>query len=151
MPSVECGFEDDGPVAGVDLLVAYGPTVQTDIGFDSTWRIGWPGKPVAGAEQVNALIDTGASISCIDNILAGQLGLPVVDRQKLAGIGGSYDADMYAAQIHIHELGFTIYGSFAGVDLMSGGQQHFALIGRTFLRRFTMIYNGMTGQVTIQN
>ena len=56
---------------------------------------------------------------------------------------------MYAAQIYIPALSFTLYGSFAGVDLIGGGQQHLVLIGRTFLRRFQMMYNGVTGEVTI--
>ena len=56
---------------------------------------------------------------------------------------------MHAAQIHVPALGFTHYGQFAGVDLIGGGQQHVALIGRTFLRGFQMFYDGTTGGVTI--
>jgi hypothetical protein len=44
-----------------------------------------------------------------------------------------------------------VYGLFAGVNLAAGGQPHQALIGRTFLRHFTMIYEGRTGTVTITN
>ena len=40
-------------------------------------------------------------------------------------------------------------GAFCGVDLKAGGQIHSALIGRTFLRHFKMIYEGKTGTVTI--
>jgi hypothetical protein len=38
-----------------------------------------------------------------------------------------------------------------GVDLAAGGQIHRALIGRTFLRRFTMVYEGETGTVTLSS
>jgi len=48
-------------------------------------------------------------------------------------------------------LGNTIHGAFAGVDLKAGGQVHNALIGRTFLQHFTMIYEGRMGTVTIKN
>lgn len=37
------------------------------------------------------------------------------------------------------------------IDLAAGGQAHLALIGRTFLRNFTMVYEGRTGTVTIHN
>lgn len=42
-------------------------------------------------------------------------------------------------------------GAFAGVDLKAGGQIHSALIGRTFLRHFKMIYDGRTGTVSLSN
>ena len=58
---------------------------------------------------------------------------------------------MYLAQIYVNALGFTIWGAFAGVDLAAGGQVHNALIGRTFLRHFTMVYEGRSGTVTIHN
>lgn len=60
-------------------------------------------------------------------------------------------ADFYLAQIYITTLGVTVYGRFAGVHLVAGGQPHVALLGRTFLQHFTMTYEGRTGQVTISN
>jgi hypothetical protein len=59
--------------------------------------------------------------------------------------------NIHIAQIHIPSLKTTIYGEFAAVDLIAGGQPHHALIGRTFLRNFQMVYNGKTGQVTISS
>ena len=51
----------------------------------------------------------------------------------------------------LYRLNFTIYGMFAGVHLVAGGQIHRALIGRTFLQHYTMVYEGRTGTVTISN
>jgi hypothetical protein len=150
MPQTKCGF-DSGPAgSGQDLLVIHGPTLQVDIGFDPAFQ---PGTtiPVSGVKAVPALVDTGATVSCIDDALAVSLNLPIVDRQPISGVSGRKEANMYLAQIHVPSLGFTIYGSFAGVDLIAGGQRHQALIGRTFLRRFTMIYEGITGTVTLFN
>jgi hypothetical protein len=56
---------------------------------------------------------------------------------------------MHLAQVHIPALGFTIYGEFAAVDLRAGGQSIDALIGRTFLQHFKMIYDGITSGVEI--
>lgn len=66
-----------------------------------------------------------------------------------AGAHGAKEVNMHLAQVHVPSLGFTIYGEFAGVDLRAGGQSIDALIGRTFLKRFKMIYEGTTGNVEI--
>ena len=95
------------------------------------------------------LVDTGAGESCIDDQLGIRLGLPIIDQRDIAGISGVKKANMYLAQIHIPSLSYTIYGSFAGVDLVGGGQVHQVLVGRTFLSAFKMVYDGTTGDVTI--
>ena len=48
-------------------------------------------------------------------------------------------------------LDFIQYGRFTGVDLAAGGQVHKALIGRTFLQYFTMVYVGKTGSVELSS
>lgn len=53
------------------------------------------------------------------------------------------------AQIQVPALGVNIYGSFAAAHLSAGGQQHRAIIGRTFLRHHTMTYDGKTGAVRL--
>jgi hypothetical protein len=53
-------------------------------------------------------------------------------------------ANIYLAQIRIPSLRRTIYGAFAGVHLVAGGQMH-----RAFLREHIMTYNGSTGEVKI--
>jgi predicted aspartyl protease len=98
-----------------------------------------------------ALVDTGALESCIDSSLAMRLNLPVVDRRNISGAHGAKEVNVHLAHIHIPSLLFTIYGPFCAVDLTAGGQQHHALIGRTFLQNFTMVYEGRTGNVTLSN
>ena len=140
---MECGFLDQ------KLLIRFGPTVSVDIGFDPSWV---PNRqaPKPGISDVHALVDTGATESCIDNMLAAELDLPVVDEATIAGISGPAAVNMYMAQVRVPAIPFTQYGLFAGVDLKKGGQAHSALLGRTFLRSFKMIYVGMTGAVTLE-
>jgi predicted aspartyl protease len=135
------------------MLSAHGPTLIVDIGFDLDFKpdVKPPGIPKAGISGVHALVDTGASQCCIDSLLAIQLGLPIVDKQKIAGAGGGADVNMHLAQVHVPSLNWTIYGLFAGVHLQAGGQWHKALIGRTFLQSFTMVYEGKTGNVTLSS
>jgi hypothetical protein len=102
--------------------------VQTKCGFDSV---------SGGSSGVDLLISLGPTIT--------------IDRRMIAGIAGSHHVNVYLAQVHVLALRYTIFGAFAGVDLKAGGQVHSALIGRTFLRAFTMIYEGRTGTVTLSN
>jgi hypothetical protein len=151
MARTSCGFVD-GPIASAtDLLARWGPTLLVGIGFDTTWQAASGTIPVAAVTDVHALVDSGASESCIDALFASQLGLPIVDRRPISGVGGQHVVNMHLAQIHVEPLAFTIWGIFAGVNLAAGGQPHQALIGRTFLRHFTMIYEGRTGNVVIHN
>lgn len=152
MPETKCGFIDSSHASGSDLLAAFGPTLRVNIGFDPTFNPTVQGTvPIPGVVGIEALVDTGAGESCIDNLLAAKLGLPIVDRRPISGVHGQHLTNMYLAQIHIPTLSCTIYGLFVGADLKAGGQWHSALIGRTFLQRFTMTYEGRTGTVTISS
>jgi hypothetical protein len=73
----------------------------------------------------------------------------VVDQRQVAGSAGSHVVFIYMAQMHIPSLNHMVYGEFAGLNLAAGGQRHLALVGRTFLKSFTLVYNGATGDVTI--
>jgi len=151
MVQTKCGF-DNGPThTGSDLLIMLGPTLLVNIGFDPTYNPQKKVVPVPGITGVQALVDTGATESCIDSLLAAKLKLPVVDRREISGVHGKREVNVYLAQVHVPSLAFTTYGPFAGVDLKAGGQVHEALIGRTFLCSFTMVYEGRTGTVTISS
>lgn len=148
-PIANCGFKDGPQGSGSDLLVLIGPTIAVDIGFDPSYRINGKKPSIPEIKSLDALIDTGAGDSCIDNILAAALRLPVVDRLQIAGSNGAHTANVYQAQIHVPSLGTTVIGRFIGVDLIAGGQRHQALIGRTFLEHYRMFYDGDTGEVTL--
>lgn len=147
MPSVECGFVDPAGSSGPNSLIRFGPTLTVQIGFDTGYSPGSP--PNLPSTEFHALVDTGALSSCIDSTVAAALQLPIVDKQKVAGVHGSADVNVHLAQIYVPALDLTTHGRFSGVHLHAGGQPHSALIGRTFLRYFTMIYDGGTGSVTL--
>ena len=150
MRSAKCGFGSihGGPPAR-QLLTLLGPTIAVDIGFDPAHSLHSTKAPLPGVSNLQALIDTGAGDSCIDNLLAAQLNLPIIDRRRISGSAGPHETNVYLAQVHMPSLNYTIFGAFAGVDLKAGGQVHSALIGRTFLANFKMIYDGTTGDVTL--
>lgn len=96
-----------------------------------------------------ALVDTGASESCIDCDLAKRLGLPIIDTMQISGTDGTKTHDVYLAHINIVSLEFFQYGRFAGVRLSAGQQPHGVLLGRTFLASVMLIYDGLRGQITL--
>jgi hypothetical protein len=151
MVETKCGFNDGNGLAGSGHLVVHGPTLLVDIGLDLAYDVTNSASPPSLAEtKLWALVDTGATESCIDLDLAQRLALPLVDRRHIGGVSGRQEVGMYMAHVHIPSLNYTIHGLFAGVNLIAGGQRHYALIGRTFLRSFKMTYNGRTGDVTLQ-
>lgn len=146
MPLADAGFSDqDSGRPDGRLLVAYGPTLRVTVShFAQDAETG-----ETPTEVVAALVDTGASESCIDNQLAEDLGLPVIDEMDMSGVGGTKKHKVYLASVNIPELEFGQYGRFAGVDLRDGGQLHQALLGRTFLQNVILIYDGLRAQVTL--
>ena len=141
-------FEFDGRP---DSLMRDGPVIPVQIGFDPDFADSGVGVPELPHPLRRALVDTGAWDTCIDINLATELELPTIGYATVAGAHGIAETNVYLAQIHIPELPYTISGEFAGLDLSVGGQNFSALIGRTFLRHFTMIYDGRSGTVTISN
>lgn len=149
MPLADCGFPDAEGVAGRDLLQAHGPTLYIDIGFDAAYDPSVANIPQPSMQQIPALVDTGASQSCVDDALARQLGLPLVDRQPMGALAGEYVANVYMAQAFVPVFGTTHYGRLIGVEMAKTGFQQKALLGRDFLREHIMIYDGIRGQVTL--
>ena len=151
MRSTKCGYMNiPGGTPAQDLLSLWGPQILVDIGFDPTYSFVAGGPlPIPGKTGLSALVDTGAGESCIDSLLAAQLNLPITDKRLQAGAHGAKEVNIHMAQVHVPALGFTIYGEFASVDLRIGGQSIDALIGRSFLQHFKMIYDGTTGDVEL--
>ncbi|MEJ0061977.1 MAG: hypothetical protein WDO70_01910 [Alphaproteobacteria bacterium] len=149
---VECGFHAEKD--GRELLVEIGPEIQVVISFDpahfSKTFIHNPSHPLPSM-NVQALVDTGAKNNHIDANVAKALNLPVVNRRTIAGSSGKHVVDVYLAHIHIPALEETIPGEFSGVKLVEAGSRHGAILGRTFLKNITLVYKGLTGQVSLRN
>ena len=145
MPLAEAGFLSEGGRPDPELLVAWGPTTPAVVAHFPAGE-----DTPKQAETVSALIDTGAAESCIDVGLAERLGLPVVDKCMVSGVGGAARHPVYAAKIEIPNLsGQYQRGRFSGVRLADGGQRHLVLLGRTFLRNVIMVYDGIRGHATL--
>lgn len=116
MVEIKCGFNDTPDNKGCELLVAYGPTLSVDIGFDPNHdpTANPRGIPVPRIRNVHALVDSGATECCIDSLLATQLNLPLVNRRQISGAHGQKETNVYLAQVHIPALAITMNGAFCG-------------------------------------
>jgi predicted aspartyl protease len=147
--------------SGPDLLLRKGPTILVEVGFETS-LFADPAQTQAVASSmaagavvastarlVEALVDTGAGDSCIDEDLANELQLPLIDRMTCSGVGGEHELNVYLGHIRIPSLGQIRYGRFIGAKLKVGGQPHQALIGRMQISDMILIYDGRTGAVSL--
>ena len=148
MRSTQAGFKSGkGAASPADLLVQLGPTLKVDLGRRSRSPAG--DRPDLDMRGVKALIDTGAGGDCIDEDLAVQLKLPVHDEGTISGVGGRHRAFIYTARLYIPSLDRLLFQPFTGVKLQQGDQWHGVILGRTFLRRYRLTYNGFDGSVDL--
>lgn len=144
MPLADAAFVDSDGRPDHAALIELGPSLEVVV----SPLVDPPRPPIEG-HATYALVDTGATQSCIDIEMAQSLNLPVVDFVMIAGAAGASRHPLYAARVAIPALEIFEFGSFAGVDLGAGEQPHRVLVGRTFLQSTVMIYDGIRGQVTI--
>ena len=95
------------------------------------------------------LIDTGASNTCVDDQLAQDLRLPVIDVVTVSSASHeSTQQNVYPVQIAIPGLRLNLQAPKAiGAALAAQGLA--VLIGRDVLQRCIFIYNGPAGSITI--
>ncbi|HXE63245.1 MAG TPA: retroviral-like aspartic protease family protein [Bryobacteraceae bacterium] len=133
------------------LMQQRGPVAQVSVGIAQVYAqsLTAAGTPVPAPVSGWALIDTGASMTCIDDAIAQKLGLPAIDRAKMAS------ASHAGTECNVYPISFNIIGlpiqmelhRAIGANLQSQGLA--MLIGRDLLMRCTLHYNGLTGEFTI--
>lgn len=104
-----------------------------------------------------AIIDTGASLTCVHEPILQQLQLNPISVAQFGTAHGQVQQSIYPARIVFPVWGgLTIdFQGVAGVDLTGQAiqttppQQVICLIGRNLLERFVFIYNGPGGFWTI--
>lgn len=148
MRPAQAGFKrGTGGKTASDLLAEIGPTFRVDLGLKSRSAPG--AAPDLQMKGLHALIDTGAGANCIDDALAKSLGLPLVEEGETSGVHGKAQVSFYLARLYIPELGRLLFERFAGAKLEEGDQTHRVILGRSFLRPYRMTYDGVSGQVEI--
>lgn len=105
-------------------------------------------SPVPGV----ALIDTGATVTCVEETILQRLGLHPFDVVSGSTANGPVQQRVYPGRIVFPTKGWTMdLGGVVGVNLSGQFVQErppqpiIALLGRTFLERGTFIYGGIGG------
>ena len=105
MPLADAGFRDANGVADRNLLLQFGPTISVSVShYRSDTDAGPSGQPQKEPVSTHALVDTGASQSCIDVQLAQELELPVIDTVEISGADGTKTHPVYLAAVSIPSL-----------------------------------------------
>ena len=132
------------------VLQQRGPCVQVSVGLalPVAQQLQQQGQTVPAPVSGWALLDTGASVTCIDDAAAGQLQLPVIDVTKIASAShAATESNVYP--IHLEFIGTAIEFSVPrayGATLTAHGL--LLLVGRDVLRHGTLHYNGLSGEIT---
>ena len=133
------------------VLQKQGPCIQVTIGIAQSIaeQLLLQGQTLPSPISGVALIDTGASSTCIDSDIAQQMQLPVVNVVNVASAShASTQQNVYPVQIEV--VGFPISietPNAIGASLRAQGL--IALIGRDVLQHCTLFYNGITGSFTL--
>jgi predicted aspartyl protease len=96
-----------------------------------------------------ALLDTGATSTCIDAAAAKKLKLPVIDKGKISS------ASHEAIEVNIYPAVIAFTGTPIKANVLKAvganlaGQDLIALLGRDLLQNFTVFYNGAMGEITL--
>ena len=115
------------------------------------------GQPIPTPVSGFALIDTGATLTCVHERALLDLGLNPVGTVNSGTAHGQVQQSLYPARIVFPAQGWTVdIGSVAGVDLSGqvlniapSPQRIIALIGRNFLKQCVLVWNGTNGSWTI--
>jgi hypothetical protein len=106
---------------------------------------GTPPQPVSG----RALIDTGASITCVDAEAARQAGLAMVGTGTMTSATHANEVvPVFAGRLTIEPASITVNSNRAfGPNLKNQGL--IALIGRDLLANCVLVYNGPDGSFSL--
>lgn len=145
------GQTPDGKIANVHPAVALlmrGPIIQVTVTIEQNAGKGLlsQGKPFP-SKTGWALIDTGASNTCVDEQAAKELGLPIIDVGTMqSATHEKHPCNVYPVQI-ISTVVTLNSPRTMSANLVSQGL--LVLIGRDVLQRCNLFYNGPAGQFTL--
>jgi|SRR5208337_3121347 len=139
------------PVPPAIALLQRGPIVQVSVGLEQQMarRLLQEGKLVPTPIEGLALIDTGATTTCIDEEAASKMGLPVIDVATMAS------ASEASSEHNVHPISLIIVGSqiMINVERAMGAalapQGLLVLIGRDVLVNCSLVYNGPAGSFSL--
>jgi predicted aspartyl protease len=133
------GLQLEGPKVAIEIAV---PTVLAEF-------LARNGMAVPPARSGFALIDTGASITAVDEQVVASLGIQPIGRMKLSTPSQSRSAWLYAARLTCSGVAIPPLEVLDIVGCTLQPQGFIALLGRNFLRKVVLVYDGPGGFFTL--
>ena len=133
-----------------ESLRGRGPILPIQIGLPQAAEasIRQNGEVPGAMEEVQALVDTGASITAINMATAERLGLIPTGSVQVGGVTGVDTRPLYGVRVVMPEPGFTFDPiEVAGANLNVPDFE--VLIGRNLLCSILMTYDGPRGQFSL--
>jgi hypothetical protein len=143
-----------GHVPSPTLLARQGPILQVTVSIPQALAAFYTLQQVPIPSPVTsvALIDTGASTSCVHAPIMQNMGVNPIGVVTILTPGGPTLRNLYPANFTFPVTGFSRdFTSIIGADLSGqiiNGQQLIALIARDVLSLGVLIYNGSFGSFT---
>lgn len=134
-----------------DVLRQRGAITTVSIGYPKSLADGLRarGKPVPPPRTISAMIDTGASISAIEDSVAKSIGLVKTGATYITGVGGASQRPIYSAQIFVSPPSGIRYDPIQIAGVTFGSPQFSMLIGRDILSDLALSYMGKQGKFSI--
>lgn len=129
------------------ILFAKGPILDVEISLPL--NIG----KLRGQPQniiTRALIDTGATISCISPNIAGTLGLNPINQIPLRGVSQIVNANVYVIDFTFPGSGIMMRNWQIAEAIQLTGPDYEMLLGRDVLSNFLFVYDGETGTIGLE-
>lgn len=134
-----------------DILRRRGAITSVSIGQPTSVAQGMRarGKTVPPMRQIFAMVDTGASVSAIEDSVAKSLGLTKTGAMYIAGVAGAGQRPVYAAQIHVGPPAGPRYDPLQLAGVNFGAPDFSLLIGRDILADLELSYLGKQGKFSL--
>lgn len=132
-------------------LVAEGPTLNVEVHVPDALAtmLTQQGGPVPAPVVGKALIDTGASITAVDDTVIRSLGVQAVGIATVQTPSGSAQQNLYPVKFTFPGSGLPPLNASQAIGSVLRPQGIVALIGRSALAGAIFVYNGPIGVVTL--
>jgi hypothetical protein len=140
----------DHTANGAELQLQ-GPKVEIEIAVPTVLAefLERSGLPVPPPQRGFALIDTGASITAVDEEVVASLGIQPIGQMKLSTPRQSMPAWLYAARLTCCVTTRPVLEVLDIVGCTLQPQGFIALLGRNFLSQVVLVYDGPAGLFTL--
>ncbi|TMA57640.1 MAG: hypothetical protein E6J80_06080 [Deltaproteobacteria bacterium] len=140
-----------GPQPPALVLRLRGPILAVEISIPAALlrRLTQQGQPPPAPQSGLALIDTGASLSAVDDEVVRTLGIAPVGQTQIHTAGGIVARPLYPMRFSFPGTALPpiTFRRVAGGALQSQGVV--ALLGRDMLANFILVYNGPAGTFSL--